>query len=41
MVKKQVNIVWDDEAKKSLRSIYNYIKNKESIETAVKLGARS
>ena len=37
MVKKQVKIIWDDEAKKSLKSIYNYIKNRESVETARKV----
>lgn len=37
MVKKQVKIIWDDEAKKSLRSIYNYIKNRESVEKARKV----
>lgn len=37
MVKKKVKIVWDDEAKRSLRSIYNYIKNRESAYLAKKV----
>jgi plasmid stabilization system protein ParE len=37
MVKKNYKVVWDDEAKASLRSIYNYIKNKESIDQARKV----
>ncbi len=34
MVKKRMKIIWDDEAKKSLRNIYNYIKGRESIDVA-------
>lgn len=34
MVKKITNITWDDEAKKSLRSVYDYLKNKESVRVA-------
>jgi len=37
MVKKRLKIIWDDEAKHSLRSIYNYIKNRQSIEMAKKV----
>jgi plasmid stabilization system protein ParE len=37
MVKKNFKVVWDDEAKASLRLIYNYIKNKESIDQAKKV----
>lgn len=37
MVKKGMKIIWDDEAKKSLRNIYNYIKGRESIEVAKKV----
>ncbi|WP_296621211.1 type II toxin-antitoxin system RelE/ParE family toxin [Marivirga sp.] len=37
MVKKKLDIFWDDEAKQSLRSIYNYIKKTESIEIAKKI----
>ena len=37
MVKKRVKIIWDDEVKKSLRNIYNYIKGRESIEVAKKV----
>lgn len=37
MVKKRLKIIWDDEAKHSLRSIYNYIKNRESVEVAKKV----
>ncbi len=37
MVKKKLKIIWDDEAKYSLRSIYNYIKKRESVETAKKV----
>lgn len=37
MVKKKVGIIWDDEAKRSLRSIYNYIKKRESAEVAKKV----
>jgi plasmid stabilization system protein ParE len=37
MVKKHYRVIWDDEAKASLRSIYNYIKKRESIEQAKKV----
>lgn len=32
--KKKVKILWDNEAKKSLRSIFEYIKNRESDKAA-------
>ncbi len=34
MVNQTFKVVWDDEAKASLRSIYNYIKKRESIAQA-------
>ncbi|MGF1637976.1 MAG: type II toxin-antitoxin system RelE/ParE family toxin [Cyclobacteriaceae bacterium] len=37
MVKKRLKIIWDIEAKKSLRNIYNYIKSRESVEVAKKV----
>lgn len=37
MVKKRLKIIWDDEAKQSLRSIYNYIRSHESLEVAKKV----
>jgi plasmid stabilization system protein ParE len=37
MVKKKLKIIWDNEAKKSLRNIYNHIKSRESIEVAKKV----
>jgi len=37
MVKKKMKIIWDDEAKKALRKIYKYIKNRHSIEVARKV----
>ena len=37
MVKQNFKVIWDDEAKASLRSIYNHIKNRESIEQAKKV----
>ncbi len=37
MVKKKVRIIWDEEAKRSLRTIYNYIKKRESVEVARKV----
>jgi plasmid stabilization system protein ParE len=37
MVKKKLKIIWDDEAKRSLRNIYNYIKSRESAEVARKV----
>jgi len=37
MVKKRYKVIWDDEAKASLRSIYNTIKKRESIEQARKV----
>ena len=35
MVKRNFKVIWDDQAKASLRKIFNYIKNKESVEQAV------
>jgi plasmid stabilization system protein ParE len=37
MVKRKLKINWDNEAKKSLRNIYNYIKGRESVEVAKKV----
>lgn len=37
MVKKHYKVIWDDEAKASLRSIYNYIRNRSSVEQARKV----
>jgi plasmid stabilization system protein ParE len=37
VVKKKIKIIWDDEAKKSLRHIYSYIKGRESVEVASKV----
>lgn len=37
MVKRKLKIIWDNEAKKSLQNIYNYIKGRESIEVAKKV----
>lgn len=37
MVKKKSKIIWDEEAKRSLRSIYDYLKNSESITVAKKV----
>ena len=37
MVNKKIEIIWDDEAKRSLRNIYYYIKDNQSIEVAKKL----
>lgn len=37
MVKKKAKIIWDDEAKRSLRNIYNYIKRRESVDVAKKV----
>lgn len=37
MVKRNYKVIWDDEAKASLRKIYNHIKNRESIEQARKV----
>jgi len=34
MVRKRLPILWDDEAKKSLRGIYQHIKERQSVETA-------
>jgi plasmid stabilization system protein ParE len=34
MVKRTYQVIWDDEAKASLERIYNYIKNRESVERA-------
>jgi len=35
MVKKNYKVIWDDQAKASLRRIFNYIKNKESVEQSI------
>lgn len=35
MVKRNYKVRWDDAAKASLRRIYNYIKNKESVDQAI------
>lgn len=37
MVKKKLKVVWNDEAKYALRNIYNYIKQRESVERAKKV----
>ncbi len=37
MVKKKAKIVWDDEAKRSLRNIFNYVKSRESVDVAKKV----
>ncbi len=37
MVKKRLRIIWDNEAKKSLRNIYDYLKGRESIDIARKV----
>lgn len=37
MVKHQYQVVWDDEAKASLRKIFDYIKRSESIDQAIKV----
>ena len=37
MVNKWLNIIWDNEAKKALRNIYNYIKGRELIDIAKKV----
>lgn len=37
MVKQNYKVIWDDEAKASLRRIYNYIKNRESNDQAKKV----
>ena len=37
MVKKKLKIIWDNEAKLALQSIYNYIKTRESLEVARKV----
>lgn len=34
---KRWKIIWDDEAKNSLRSIYDYIKNRESASMALRV----
>ncbi|NBC83345.1 MAG: type II toxin-antitoxin system RelE/ParE family toxin [Bacteroidetes bacterium] len=36
-MKKHYKVVWDDEAKASLRNIYHYIKNRESLEQSRKV----
>ena len=37
MVKKKPRIIWNNEAKHSLRNIYNYVKKRESAERAKKV----
>jgi plasmid stabilization system protein ParE len=37
MVERKYPVIWEDEAKNSLRRIYNYIKNRESIKQAKKV----
>ena len=37
MVKKKLKVIWNNEAKYALRNIYNYIKKRESAETAKKV----
>ena len=37
MVKQRFPVIWEDEAKNSLRRIYNYIKNRESVIQAKKV----
>ncbi len=37
MVKRHYQVVWDDEAKASLRKIYEYIKNRESLDQAIRV----
>ncbi len=37
MVKKNYKVIWEDDAKASLRRIYNYIKKKESVDQAIKV----
>jgi plasmid stabilization system protein ParE len=37
MVKHHYRVIWDDEAKLSLRKIYIYIKKRESVEQAIKV----
>jgi plasmid stabilization system protein ParE len=34
MVKKSLKVIWDNEAKKSLQKIYQYIKARESVAVA-------
>jgi plasmid stabilization system protein ParE len=35
--RKRIKIIWDDEAKRSLRSIYDYIKKRESTRVASRI----
>lgn len=37
MVRKKLPVVWDNEAKRSLRSIYDYLKHRESVTVAKKV----
>ncbi len=37
MVKKQLKIIWNDEAKYALRNIYDYIRERESVAAAKKV----
>lgn len=40
MVNKKIAIIWDDEAKRSLKNIYYYIKDNQSVEVAKKVRGR-
>lgn len=40
MVKKHYKVVWQDEAKSSLRKIYNFIKKRESKEQATRVRSK-
>lgn len=37
MVKQHYKVIWSDDAKAALRSVYNYIKKRESVEQARKV----
>lgn len=37
MVKGKLKVIWDNEAKEALKSIYNYIKNRQSVAVARKV----
>ena len=36
MVKKELKVIWSDEAKYALKNIYEYIRKRESVEVAKK-----
>ena len=36
-MKRRIRIIWDDEAKLSLKSIYEYIRSRESVRVATKV----